>query len=451
MIRIAQFGQGNFLRAFADYYFDTLNEKGEYSVSIIKPGEGGNLDKFIKQNNIYHVVLRGIENGKKVEKVRKITVVVECVPYFDCVSFARIATYPDLRIVISNTTEAGIYFSEQDNMENLKNSSYPAKLTSFLYKRFSAGLCGVYILPTELIDNNADTLKNCVDKYIKLWKLPVEFSEWNERENYYCNTLVDRIVSGFPGGEEEYFYNLIGEKDELLTVGEPFGLWVIENKGNISDLIKEGKHGTEVVISNDIDYYKKRKVRVLNGSHTNMVFTALWEGAKTVYGAVSSPKIRDFVTQTLNEIVPFVSGDAQEAKRYAKEVMERFENPFINHQLVSISLNSVSKWKARVLPTFSDYYQMHKQAPEKLTTGLSYLVHTYRSLYKNGDAYCYNVKGNTYELKDEKACLDFFIDGGTLSDFLSEKMWGVNLNKLDGLTKKVAENLKRLERGESLL
>ena len=263
MIKVAQFGEGNFLRAFADHYFDILNEKGgDYSVSIIKPGERGNLDKFIKQNNIYHIVFTGVHDGGTIEEARKITVVKEAFPYYDKQSFERLAKDNDLKLVISNTTEAGIYFSEKDRKDDLKNSSYPAKLTVFLYNRFLAGKDGVYILPVELIEKNADRLKECVNSYIKLWNLPEDFHVWNEEKNYYCNTLVDRIVSGYPTEDmEDYYQGLLNQEDydELLTLSEPFGLWVIENKGNISDYIVQGNNGIDVEIVEDIEIYKNAR------------------------------------------------------------------------------------------------------------------------------------------------------------------------------------------------
>lgn len=449
MIRIAQFGEGNFLRAFADYYFDVLNEEGgDYAVSIIKPGENGNLDKFVRQNNLYHVVLRGVENGVPVEKIRKISVVTEAMAYWDKKSFERLAEDSDLRVVISNTTEAGIYFCDKDKIDDLRGSSYPAKLTAFLLKRFLSGLGGVYILPVELIDNNADRLKECVAEYIRLWNLPEAFVKWNEKENYYCNTLVDRIVSGYPKDEEERFAALLNERDKLLTIGEPFGLWVIENKGDLSGLLCEGKHGTQVMLVDNIDFFKKRKVRVLNGSHTNMVFVSLWNGAKTVCDVMKSPTLQAFVRETLDkEIIPFVAKDKQATEVFAAEVLERFQNPFINHQLSSISLNSISKWKARVLPSFVDYYNKFGSLPRNLTLGLSYLIHTYRSLYKKGGVYCFDVRGEAFEMKDDKVFLDLFIEGGTLTDFLSQKIWGVELNGFSGLSEELTKNLSLLRGG----
>lgn len=453
MIKIAQFGEGNFLRAFADYYFDILNEEGgDYAVSIIKPVEYGTLDKFVKQNNRYTVVLRGMENGKAVEKFREVSVVKEAFPFEEKEKFDALAKDPDLRIVVSNTTEAGIYFSERDTISDLGGSSYPAKLTAFLYERFKAGLNGLYMLPVELIDDNALNLRRCVESYISHWDLPREFAEWNAKENFYCNTLVDRIVSGYPRGEEQRFAGLLGKEDGLITVGEPFGLWVIEKKGEIEKLLKEGFHGVDIIITENVTYYKRRKVRVLNGSHTNMVFPAIWSGADTVYDVMNNPRLRGFVESTLeNEIVPFVAEDQTETKKFAQSVIERFENPYINHKLLSISLNSVSKWKARVLPSFMDYCEKHGRIPANMAAGLSYLIHTYRSLYEKGGAYYFNVNGKPLEMKDDKEFLTFFINGGTLAEFLSANIWGVNLNEIGGLADTLRRNLEQLGKGVSLL
>ena len=288
MIKILQYGEGNFLRTFVDVYFDALNKNGQgmYAVNIVKPITFGTLERFKKQNNKYHIILRGTENGKTVENVYKVDSLEKVIdPFVDYQSYIDLAKDPELKIIVSNTTEAGICYNEKDEIKSFDGITYPAKLTKFLFERFNAGLDGVYLLPVELIDNNADELKKCVDKYISLWSLPEAFKKWNDEQNFYCNTLVDRIVSGYPRDEETkaHLETLIGEKDELVSIGEPFGLWAVEKKGNIAEYIKEGVHNIEVVLTNDIGYYKKRKVRVLNGSHTNLVPTGLMLGAAIVF------------------------------------------------------------------------------------------------------------------------------------------------------------------------
>lgn len=253
-------------------------------------------------------MLRGTSGGKEREDVHKIDVLHSVIsPFEEYERYISLAKGKDLKIIVSNTTEAGIYFNAADKFEDFAAITYSAKLTKFLYERYSAGLNGVYLLPVELIDNNADALKDCVSKYIKLWKLPVEFAKWNGTENYYCNTLVDRIVSGYPKDEttSEHLYELIGEKDELVSIGKPFGLWTVENKGEISEYIKAVRHNIEVVLTNDIKYYKKRKVRVLNGSHTNIVPAGLWLGKNTVYDCMRDARLNRFLSETLaNEIIP---------------------------------------------------------------------------------------------------------------------------------------------------
>jgi tagaturonate reductase len=373
MIKVLQYGEGNFLRTFVDVYFDTLNKagKGEYAVNIVKPITFGTLERFERQENKYHIVLRGMENGKAVENVYKVDSLENVIdPFIDYDKYISLAKDKDLKIIVSNTTEAGICYNANDKMDGFDGITYPAKLTKFLYERFKAGLSGVYLLPVELIDNNADELKKCVDKYIELWALPEAFKVWNDGQNFYCNTLVDRIVSGYPRDEEtkEHLEELIGEKDELVSIGEPFGLWAVEKKGNITDYIQEGVHNIEVVLTNDIGYYKKRKVRVLNGSHTNLVPAGLMLGAVTVYDAMTDEKLSAFVENTLKEeIIPYVSSDIAATTVFANSVKDRFMNPFLNHQLVSISLNSISKWKARVLPSFKDYYADHGEIAPNMT------------------------------------------------------------------------------------
>lgn len=317
---------------------------------------------------------------------------------------------------------------------------YPAKLTKFLYARFRAGLPGVYLLPVELIENNADELFRCVEKYIDLWHLPDEFREWNRTENFYCNTLVDRIVSGFPRGEalRERLWKLVGERDDLLSVAEPFGLWVIENKGKIADLLPAGHHNIDIILTDDIAYYKKRKVRVLNGSHTNLVAAGLLSGAETVYDCMTNETLYRFFRASLEEIVPFVSSDRSMTERFAADVEERFRNPYLNHQLTSIALNSISKWRARVLPTFRDFFAANGRIPEHLTVGFSCLMHLYRTKYA--------------ELKDDVEVLSFFASGKPLKDFLSDRtVWGENLTAYPQFLETVTAQTERLARGESLL
>jgi len=458
MVKILQYGEGNFLRTFVDVYFDTLNKNGQgrYAVNIVKPITFGTLERFEKQNNKYHIVLRGMENGKSVENVYAVDSLEKVIdPFVDYESYIALAKDPELKIIVSNTTEAGICFNANDSMDGFDGITYPAKLTKFLLERFNAGLDGVYLLPVELIDNNADELKKCVNQYVELWNLPEAFRAWNDTQNYYCNTLVDRIVSGYPRDEETkaHLETLIGEKDELMSIGEPFGLWAVEKKGNIADYVKEGVHNIEVVLTDNIGYYKKRKVRVLNGSHTNLVPAALTLGAVTVYDCMVDEKLSAFVEDTLKEeIIPFVSDDIAATTVFADSVKDRFMNPFLNHQLVSISLNSISKWRARVLPSFKDYYAKHGKIAPKLTVGFSYLMALYASIEKQGDAYTVNVPNRTIELKDDLPYLEYFAGGKSVEAFMADaNVWGEDLTAYKGFAESVLANVEKIKNGICLL
>lgn len=458
MIKVLQYGEGNFLRTFVDVYFDTLNKngRGSYAVNIVKPITWGTLERFERQNNKYHIVLRGMENGQAVENVYKVDSLENVIdPFTDYENYIAIAKDEELKIIVSNTTEAGICFNAQDKMDAFDGITYPAKLTKFLYERFNAGLDGVYLLPVELIDNNANELKKCVDKYIELWNLPEDFKKWNNQNNFYCNTLVDRIVSGYPRDEETktHLEELIGEKDELMSIGEPFGLWAVEKKGEIEKYIKEGVHNIEVVLTNDIGYYKKRKVRVLNGSHTNLVPTALMNGAVTVYDCMVDKKLSAFVENTLkDEIIPYVSSDIQATTAFANSVKDRFMNPFLNHQLVSISLNSISKWRARVLPSFKDYYAEHGKIARNLTIGFSYLMALYSTLKEKDGKYYVTLGEKETEFKDDLPYLEYFANGNSIVEFMSnENVWGEDLTKYDGFVKTVKENVAKIKSGICLI
>lgn len=442
MKKVLQYGEGNFLRSFVDLYFETLNrEGGEWAVEIVKPIPFGSLDAFARQENRYHVILRGVKDGNAAETVYPVSVVEQAIsPFDDFPAYAALAADPALAVIVSNTTEAGICYHEGDSFDGFAEMTYPAKLTKFLYARFRAGLPGVYLLPVELIGNNADELFRCVEKYIDLWQLPEAFREWNRTENFYCNTLVDRIVSGFPRDEalRERLWKLVGERDDLLSVAEPFGLWVIENKGKIADLLPAGHHNIDIILTDDIAYYKKRKVRVLNGSHTNLVAAGLLLGAETVYDCMTNETLYRFFRASLEEIVPFVSSDRSMTERFAADVEERFRNPYLNHQLTSIALNSISKWRARVLPTFRDFFAANGRIPEHLTVGFSCLMHLYRTKYA--------------ELKDDAEVLSFFASGKPLKDFLSDRtVWGEDLTAYPQFLETVTAQTERLARGESLL
>ena len=453
MIKIMQYGEGNFLRSFADLYFETLNqEQGGYEVHIITPIPG-NLTRFEAQKNRYHVVLRGVDNGEVVERPYEVNVLKQVIdPFKNPEPYYALARDPELKVIVSNTTEAGICYHDTDKMDDFLGMTYPAKLTLFLYERFKAGLDGVNMMPVELIDNNADELSACVAKYIDLWNMPEEFRRWNAERNFYSNTLVDRIVSGYPRDEktrQHMWEDILHERDELMSVAEPFGLWGVERKGALDQYIKEGRHNIDVILTDDVGPYKKRKVRLLNGSHTNLVPAGLLLGAETVYDCMNDKTLSAFVKNTLDEeIIPFVPGSEQ----FAADVQERFRNPYLDHQLISIALNSISKWRARVLPSFKDNYQKNGVIPKWLTIGFSYLMALYARIEEGEGGYFAKLPTRTVQMLDDKPYLEYFAKGGSIEGFMKdEAIWGEDLTAYKGFLDAVTANVAKINAGECLL
>ncbi|MCR4909506.1 MAG: tagaturonate reductase [Lachnospiraceae bacterium] len=378
--KVIQFGEGGFLRGFVDYFLHKLNEKGvwEGKVVIVQPIEKGMCDTLMKQNCEYNLYLRGIEEGKTVNERTRIDVISRCVnPYTDFEEYLKLAENPDFRFIISNTTEAGIEFPGTEGKDDAPARSYPAKLTQLLFRRFELGLPGFILIPCELIDDNADHLKDCILKYASLWKLPAEFSEWINKENDFCNSLVDRIVTGYPKDEAEELWKEIGYEDHMLDTAEIFHLWVIG--GHHEDELPLVKAGFHVVWTDDVHPYKRRKVRILNGGHTSMVLGAYLYGLTTVGECLKDETVSAFLKKCIfDEIVPTL-GNSETDISFGKAVLERFSNPFIKHQLLSIALNSVSKFEVRVLPTILEYREKFGAWPPALTFSMAALIAFYRT------------------------------------------------------------------------
>lgn len=377
---VMQFGEGGFLRGFVDYFFHKLNEKGLYDgkIVIIQPIEKGMIDILNNQNGEYNLFLRGIDKGEVVNEHTHITSISRGInPYTDFDSYMALAENPDLRVIVSNTTEAGIEYLGTEKITDRPAKSYPAKLTQFLYKRFQLGLKGFILLPCELIDHNADTLKECVLKYTELWELGEDFKTWLEEENDFCNTLVDRIVTGYPRAEVEELTKQIGYTDNLIDTAEIFHLWVIE--GDHEEELPFNKAGYNIVWTDDAAPYKKRKVRILNGGHTSMVLGAYLYGLETVGECLKDETVSAFLKKCIfDEIVPTL-GNTETDVNFGKDVLERFSNPFIKHMLLSIALNSVSKFQVRVLPTILEYKEQNGSYPEALTMSMAALIAFYRT------------------------------------------------------------------------
>ncbi len=379
---ILQFGEGGFLRAFADYFVHEMNEQGTYTgkVVVVQPIEKGLVDTLEQQGGKYHLYIRGIQEGEKVSDCVEVTSISRGInPYEDYDAFLQLAENPELRFIISNATEAGIEYIGTEKLNDRPPKSFPAKLTAFLYHRYELGHPGFIILPCELIDDNAAELLACIRKYSALWNLGSEFGRWLEEKNSFCNTLVDRITPGFPRDDEK-LPEMIAKcgGDRLIDTTEPFALWVIE--GNHEDELPLVRSGLPVIWTDNVKPYKKRKVRILNGAHTSMVPAALLYGLDTVGEAMKDGVIRPFLEKCVREEILPVLGEGNGNREFADSVFERFENPFIRHRLQSIALNSISKFRVRCLPTMKEYREKFGKNPECLCFSLAALI----AFYKKG-------------------------------------------------------------------
>lgn len=454
--KILQFGEGNFLRAFVDWMINRLNENGYFkgSVVVVQPLEGGMVEKLNEQDGLYTVILKGIENGKEVYEKEVIKSISRGVnPYKSCNEFEKLSLHESLKIIISNTTEAGIYFDESERLDDKPQKSFVGKLTAFLYRRykyFNGDLSkGFYIIPCELIDKNGEKLKETILRYAKHWELGDDFINWVLNANVFYNSLVDRIVPGFPKDNYKEVYEYLGYEDNLVDECEPFHLWVIEGSKEIKDVLPFDKCNLNVLVVDDLTPYRTRKVRILNGAHTLMVPAAMLSGIETVRESVEDDLIGNFVKDTIfNEIIPVLDLPYEELKQFADAVLERFKNPFIKHYLSSIALNSISKFETRVLPTLIEFKNIKGCLPKNILFSLASLILFYRGL---------GLDEKEIKLNDADHVLKFFSDvwgkyDGSLKSLKliseevlkNESFWKMDLTKIEGLSDMVAENMNNI-------
>jgi len=444
-IKIVQFGEGNFLRGFVDYMVDVANEKGIFNgdVAIVKPIAYGDLARFHAQDNLYTVSLRGKMGGETYVENRVITCVQKALDtYHDYEEYTALARLDTLEFVVSNTTEAGIVYDAEDKLALTPPNTYPGKLTKFLLERFHAfhgdKNKGLIMLPVELIEDNGIKLKECVLKYVDLWDLGTEFKNWVCESNIFCSTLVDRIITGYPRDEAAQICETLGYEDNLLDTGEPFALWVIESDKDISEKFPLDKAGMHVIFTNNQKPYRERKVRILNGAHTSTVLAAYLTGKNIVLECMKDSVIRKLMEKIVfEEIVPTVKLPTEEAVNFANSVLERFENPFVKHAVLSISLNSVSKWKSRILPTFKDNYAKTQTPPKLLTFSFAALMAFYTSDILRDGVLIGSRDREEYEIKDDQKVLEFFAANSkskSTRDFVTALasntgFWGEDLTK----------------------
>lgn len=463
--RVIQFGEGNFLRAFVDWMFHQMNKQNLFNgrVVVVQPIAQGLVDRLNEQDGLYTLILRGLKDGKPTELKEIISSISRGInPYTQWDEYLKCAENPDIEFVISNTTEAGISYDKNDSLDKKPPISYPGKLTAYLYHRFNHfkgdPTKGMVIIPCELIDRNGDNLKKIILQLSDDWSLPEEFKKWIKDNNIFLNTLVDRVVTGYPKDEIEDILNYLGYEDGLVDTGELFHLWVIEGPKELSERLPFTKAGLNVLWTDDMAPYRTRKVRILNGAHTASVPAAFLYGLETVGEMMDHEVLGKFARQVIyDEIIPSINLDKNMLTEFADSVVERFQNPYIKHYLISILLNSSSKFKTRVLPSIIEYQQLYSKLPEKLTFSLAALI----SVYKDGKVEGSEMKARRdkgeFIMKDDLWALEFFEK--TWSEFdgskeaakkvaetvlANSKMWEQDLNNIDGLTDKVADYLYQI-------
>ena len=456
--KVLQFGEGNFLRAFVDYWFDVSNEKVGWNgkCCLVQPIKPGLAQLINDQEGLYTLYLRGRENGEKVDRKRVISSVSRCLnPYekADYDQMMEVAVSDALEYVVSNTTEAGITYDPSCQMTDCPPSSFPAKLTQVLYARYKAGKPGLVILSCELIDNNGKELEKCVKQYVEQWGLEAGFSEWLGTCTF-CSTLVDRIVPGRIRDPQEVaaLEEANGYHDELIDVGEVFGVWNIEGPAWLEEKLPFKAAGLNCPVVPDVTPYKKRKVRILNGAHTGFVLGAYLAGFDIVRDCMQDETVLGFMNKMLNEeVIPTLPLDKADLDAFAAAVQDRFNNPFVNHELMSISLNSTSKWRARNMPSFMEYIGKTGKLPACLTTSFAaYIAFYSNDIQELNDKglVCKRPKGNTYVVSDDRWALEFYfahkddsIEALVHAVMTNEQMWGQDLTKIAGFEAAVVKAL----------
>ena len=450
--RIIQFGEGNFLRAFVDWIIFNMNNKADFnsSVVIVQPLANGMIDMLNDQDGLYHLNLQGLDKGKAVDSIELIDVVSRCLnPYSQFQDYLKLAENPDMRFVISNTTEAGIAFDDSCKPDDAPASSFPGKLTQLLFHRFKtfngAMDKGLIMLPCELIFHNGTELKKCIEQYIALWNLGEEFKQWFEKAcGVYC-TLVDRIVPGYPRDTINEILEKVQLEDKMVVKAEIFHLWVIEAPESVAKEFPADKAGLNVLFVPSEKPYHDRKVTLLNGPHTVMSPVAYLSGIDTVSEGLKDEVIAKFVDKVMfKELLETLDLPKAELEKFGADVLDRFKNPFVKHFYTSIMLNSFPKFKTRDLPGLKIYLERKGELPLGLVLGLAGII-TYYKGGKRGDV---EITPN-----DDKAITDLLTELWNSGDvakvahgvLAAEFIWGEDLNKVKGLTSKVVEYLTSIQ------
>ncbi|NMO96223.1 tagaturonate reductase [Paenibacillus lemnae] len=466
-IKILQFGEGNFLRGFVDWMIQKSADQGLYDGTVVvtqpRPSGRKKLEQLAQQDGLYTLLTRGIHGGSTVEDQELISVISRTIdPYEEWESYLSLADEPQLDVILSNTTEAGLSYTFTEYQPDQPMLSYPAKLTLLLYRRFKtfngAADKGLMLLPCELLERNGDSLRDIVLTHAKDWKLEESFSEWLQHHNLFLNSLVDRIVTGYPSDAEEWAQKL-GYKDSMLNTAEPYHLWVIEGSPELDQRLPLQSAGLNVHWVDDLKPYQLRKVRILNGTHTLMASIGLVHGSRFVRETAEHPELGQKARLAMRkELVPSVPLPLDEMNTYADEVWERFLNPFVEHRLGDICLNSISKFKVRLLPSLKSYVEIFGKLPAVLTESLACLIYLYDTSEQNGEWIGRTLQSSQVVIRDEAAAVNYINDtwlrlkNGSInrmefteSILSNEALWGENLNNIAGLCEAVCTHLEELE------
>lgn len=450
--RIIQYGEGNFLRAFVDWIVWNMNEKTDFNsnVVVVQPIANGMVDILNAQDGLYHLILKGLDKGEAVYNIQLIDVISRGLnPYIQFDEYLKLAENPEIRFVISNTTEAGIAFDPDNKFEDKPANSYPGKLVQLLLHRFKtfngAKDKGLIIFPCELIFENGLVLKQCIDKYIKYWNLGDEFDKWVKEACGVYSTLVDRIVPGYPRETAAEIREKVGYNDNLLDEGEIFHLWVIEAPESVAKEFPADKAGLNVLFVPSEEPYHERKVTLLNGPHTVLSPVGYLSGLDTVRECVEDKVIGAYVRKVMfDELLPTLNLAKDELVQFANDVLDRFRNPYVKHNVTSIMLNSFPKFKTRDLPGLKTCLERKGSLPDGLVLGLAGII-TY---YKGGK------RGNdTIVIQDDQKIIDLLqslwatgstcqVAEGVLG---AEFIWDENLNKVPGFTDKITSYLDAIQ------
>lgn len=453
--KVIQFGEGNFLRCFFDWQLDIINKNTDLNagVAVVRPIDFDAVPLLDTQDGLYTAIIRGInESGEVVKDYTIISSINREIPiYKNFQEYLQLAHNPEMRFIVSNTTEAGIAFSAEDKYEDAPQSTFPGKLTRLMHERFVTFngdmTKGFILMPCELIDYNGEELRKMVLKYADLWNLGEDFKNWLINGNIWCSTLVDRIVTGYPRGEKEELTKELGYEDNFITTGEYFYLFVIQGPKDIltKELKLEGLN-LNILIVDDLKPYKMRKVGILNGAHTAMVPVSYLYGIDTVREAMENDDIRNFIELAIDEeIIPALDMDEKELKEFKDAVVNRFKNPYVKHMLIDISLNSMAKYKSRILPQVLETYKRTGKLPKRLLFSLAALIRFYKGVRENGDA---------IQLRDDRHHLDMYADLWQENNYENiaksvlglENHWDMDLNSVQGMTELVAKYLENIDK-----